>query len=47
MPGCELEKVRTSKPWYSPRLYVDGSSWLWGFAIGFISFDEKQTEGGE
>jgi len=39
MPGCELERVRDSKPFYSPRLYVDGSSWLWGFALSFIDFD--------
>ena len=39
MPGCELERVRKSEPFYSPRLYVDGSSWLWGYALTFIDFD--------
>ncbi len=33
MPGCSLEQAREGRPWYSPRLYVDGSSWLWGFAL--------------
>lgn len=39
MPGCDLEKVRASKLFYSPRLYVDGSSWLWDFALTFIDFN--------
>lgn len=33
MPGCDLDLVRQAKPWVSPRLYVDGSSWLWNFAL--------------
>ena len=33
MPGCDPEKTAASRPWYSPRLYVDGSSWLWRFAV--------------
>jgi hypothetical protein len=36
MPGWELERVRymglDQNPWGFPRLYVDGSSWLWEFA---------------
>jgi len=36
MPGWELERVRymglDQNPWHFPRLYVDGSSWLWEFA---------------
>ena len=44
MPGCELEKVRASKPFYSPRLYVDGSSWLWGYALGFVDFHRDEEE---
>lgn len=34
MPGCDPDVTMKSQPWESPRLYVDGSSWLWGFAIG-------------
>lgn len=38
MPGWSLEKVRyiadeDQKIWDFPRLYVDGSSWVWKFAI--------------
>ncbi|MCF7982270.1 MAG: hypothetical protein K9K86_09820, partial [Pseudomonadales bacterium] len=40
MPGCDPDLVQRSEPWVSPRLYVDGSSWLWQFAIGFVNFDE-------
>ncbi len=39
MPGLPLEKVR----WFQgkslvgiPRLYVDGGSWLWEFAIDIV-----------
>jgi len=36
MPQLPLEQVRYQKgmnPWDFPRLYVDGSSWLWCFAV--------------
>lgn len=36
MPGRPLDRVRWRQgldPWLFPRLYVDGSSWLWGFAL--------------
>jgi hypothetical protein len=38
MPGLPIEKVRyidekTQNIWHFPRLYVDGSSWVWKFAI--------------
>lgn len=37
MPGLPLERVRyldrPQNPWHYPRLYVDGSSWLWCFAL--------------
>lgn len=36
MPGLPLDRVRmglTDDAWQFPRLYVDGSSWLWPFAI--------------
>jgi hypothetical protein len=42
MPGIPLEKVRYMKNegqniWDFPRLYVDGSSWVWCYALG-LSF---------
>lgn len=38
MPGIPLEKVRYTgaddqNPWNFPRLYVEGSSWLWCFGV--------------
>lgn len=38
MPGLPLAKVRyldvnTQNPFDFPRMYVDGSSWLWKFAV--------------
>ncbi len=36
MPGIPLDRVRYVKgrnAWTFPRLYVDGSSWLWEFAV--------------
>lgn len=36
MPGLPLEKVAYhdgDNPWHFPRLYIDGSSWLWEFAL--------------
>lgn len=37
MPGLPLEQVRYTgppmNPFEFPRLYVDGSSWLWKFAV--------------
>jgi len=38
MPGLPLEQVRYmsaeyQNPWHFPRLYVDGSSWLWYYAL--------------
>ncbi|HEY7822669.1 MAG TPA: hypothetical protein VIG24_07555 [Acidimicrobiia bacterium] len=39
MPGLPLHQVRfigtpDQNPWDFPRLYVDGSSWLWEYALG-------------
>jgi hypothetical protein len=39
LPGLPLHQVNygarpDDNPWHFPRLYVDGSSWLWSFAIG-------------
>lgn len=41
MPGVRTERVRYTKAagqnaWDFPRLYVDGSSWLWRFAVNII-----------
>ncbi len=38
MPGIPLDQVRyvnkeTQNIWHFPRLYVDGSSWVWIFAV--------------
>jgi hypothetical protein len=45
MPGLPLERVRYLKEpgqniWDFPRLYVDGSSWIWLFALGVCRPDE-------
>jgi hypothetical protein len=37
VPGLPLKQVRFQDgldPWDFPRLYVDGSSWLWIYAVG-------------
>jgi hypothetical protein len=49
MPGAPLDEVRylaepNQDPWDYPRLYVDGSSWLWCFAIG--QFEPDLRDGG-
>ena len=36
IPGIDPKIVRLGEPWKSPRLYVDESSWLYGYALGFI-----------
>lgn len=33
MPGIAPEVTRRGEPWVSPRLYVDGSSWLWQYGL--------------
>ena len=33
MPGCDPDLTRAGEPWESPRLFVDGSSWLWEYAL--------------
>ena len=45
MPGLTIEKVRylgneDQNIWNYPRLYVDGSSWVWKYALG-LSFEEE------
>jgi hypothetical protein len=42
MPGLPLDQTRWQKgldPWEFPRLYVEGSSWLWSFAVGCAQRD--------
>ena len=36
IPGDDPDTVCKSQPFVSRRLYVDGSSWLYKFALGFI-----------
>lgn len=41
MPGLPIEQVRylgnpEQNIWDFPRLYVDGSSWLWAYAIDMV-----------
>ena len=41
MPGRTLDKVRFTGAkeqniWHYPRLYVDGSSWVWVFAVSIL-----------
>src|SRR5574343_1510630 len=40
IPGIDPEVVCLGEPWKSPRLYVAGSSWLYGYALGL---DRKST----
>lgn len=46
MPGIPLERVRYTGAddqniWDFPRLYVDGSSWVWMFAVNRLRDWEK------
>lgn len=36
IPGIDPDITRKSMPFESPRLYVNGSSWLYGYALDFI-----------
>ncbi len=41
MPGVRLERVRIlendgQNAWDFPRLYIDGNSWLWHFAVNSV-----------
>jgi len=48
MPGLPLDKVRfmDGDAWPFPRLYVNGSSWLWKFAINCALADLTEPEAG-
>lgn len=35
MPGVSLEVLR-SRDGFAPRLYVDGNSWYWNFAVAVV-----------
>jgi len=37
MPGIALEDVRDASILCAPRLYIDGSSWWWSFALDIVS----------
>lgn len=37
VPGDDPDVVCQGRPWVSRRLYVEGSSWLYGYAMGFIA----------
>lgn len=47
MPGLPIERVRYLGPpqdiWQFPRLYVDGSSWVWKFAINVSVPGREET----
>jgi hypothetical protein len=50
MPGWPLDRVRWQEganPWRFPRLDVDGSSWLWGFAVGIAASSLTEQAGSE
>lgn len=37
IPGDDPETICKGQPWVSRRLYVDGASWLYGYALNAIS----------
>jgi hypothetical protein len=50
MPGLPLDEVHYVtgyNPWNFPRLYVDGSSYLWSFALAPIRRALAQQDGGD
>lgn len=49
MPGLKLENVRWvdakgQNIWNFPRLYVDGSSWVWKFAVSQLKAAPESDE---
>lgn len=49
MPGIPVDRVRFlglpgQDIWDFPRLYVDGSSWVWQYALGACRPDEDDEE---
>jgi hypothetical protein len=47
MPGLPLNQVRSDDLLRIPRLYVNGSSWFWGYAVGFVGDALHGVEDGE
>lgn len=51
MPGLPLDQVRwmeqSQNIWKFPRMYIDGSSWIWkiGINVAFGQLYDKQEEG--
>lgn len=45
MPGAPLEVVRDGPVRFQPRLYVDGSSWLWPYALNIARATLTGQEG--
>lgn len=48
MPGIPLENVRflglpSQNIWNFPRLYVDGSSWVWMFALNAVKLSYNRA----
>lgn len=48
MPGLPLDRVRYTGAdgqniWDFPRLYIDGSSWVWKFALTVCEPDEENN----
>lgn len=49
MPGIPVDQVRflggpDQNARHYPRLYVDGSSWLWKYALNICSYPEEDEE---
>lgn len=49
MPGIPLERVRwMDRPdqniWDFPRMYVDGGSWVWKFALGILARSDDEDD---
>jgi hypothetical protein len=49
MPGLPLERVRyvgadDQNIWDFPRLYVNGSSWVWAYALGVVWPDREDCQ---
>lgn len=40
-PGCDPDLTVKGEPWVSPRIYVDGSSWLYGIGLSAFGGDDE------
>ena len=43
MPGIPLEHIRNVDLSVAPRMYVNGSSWWWEFAVNIIKSDMEEA----